>query len=95
MVTESSSYQTTIREENIKSQFHGTKKISKQNQTKMLFSIHKCNIRETRDLAPVKGVVKTFFGRLLGPYSTVVFMKSFIDDFIDSSDWVSRSVVLR
>lgn len=28
MVTESSSYQTTSREENIKSQFHGTKKMS-------------------------------------------------------------------
>ncbi|CAF2259568.1 probable pectinesterase 56 [Brassica rapa] len=51
------------------------------------FTIYKCNITATPDLTPVKGTVKTFLGRPWGPYSTVVVMKSFIDDLIDPAGW--------
>ncbi|KAJ4879166.1 Pectinesterase [Raphanus sativus] len=54
---------------------------------KTCFSIHKCRIMATQDLAPVKGTVKTFLGRPWGPYATVVVMKSFIDDLIDPAGW--------
>ncbi|CAH8355400.1 unnamed protein product [Eruca vesicaria subsp. sativa] len=61
---------------------------SRSNNTKNSgFSIHKCNITATPDLTPVIGTVKTFLGRPWGAYSTVVVIKSFLDDLIDPAGW--------
>ncbi|CAH2038203.1 unnamed protein product [Thlaspi arvense] len=51
------------------------------------FAFHKCNIRASPDLAPLRGTVKTYLGRPWGVLSTVVVMLSFIDDLIDPAGW--------
>ncbi|KAF8062605.1 hypothetical protein N665_1196s0011 [Sinapis alba] len=54
---------------------------------KSWFSIQKCEIKAAPDLDQVKGTVKTFLGRPWGKYSTVVFMHSLMDGFIDPAGW--------
>ncbi|KAL1202319.1 Pectinesterase/pectinesterase inhibitor 18 [Cardamine amara subsp. amara] len=51
------------------------------------FSLQKCNITGSPDLAPVKATVKTYLGRPWKPYSRVVVLQSFIDDHIDPAGW--------
>ncbi|EOA22887.1 hypothetical protein CARUB_v10003619mg [Capsella rubella] len=52
------------------------------------FSLQRCNITASSDLAPVKGTVKSFLGRPWKKFSRVVIMQSFIDDFIDPGGWI-------
>ncbi|KAF2586927.1 hypothetical protein F2Q70_00034944 [Brassica cretica] len=51
------------------------------------FTLQRCNITASADLAPIKSTVKTYLGRPWGVMSTVVVMESFIDDHIDPAGW--------
>ncbi|KAL6210356.1 hypothetical protein ACLB2K_015589 [Fragaria x ananassa] len=49
--------------------------------------IHKCNIRESDDLASDKGKTRTYLGRPWREYLRTVYMKCFMDGCIDKEGW--------
>ncbi|CAL9239298.1 unnamed protein product, partial [Arabidopsis halleri] len=52
------------------------------------FSIQKCNITASSELAPVRGTIKTYFGRPWGNFSRVIFLESFMDALIDPAGYI-------
>ncbi|CAE5957208.1 unnamed protein product [Arabidopsis arenosa] len=52
------------------------------------FSIHKCNITASSELAPVRGTIKTYLGRPWGNFSRVIFLESFMDALIDPAGYI-------
>ncbi|XP_020865689.1 probable pectinesterase 30 [Arabidopsis lyrata subsp. lyrata] len=52
------------------------------------FSIQKCNITASSELAPVRGTIKTYLGRPWGNFSRVIFLESFMDALIDPAGYI-------
>lgn len=50
-------------------------------------SIQNCDIIASPDLEPVKGIVKSYLGRLWKKFSRTVVMESYIGDHIDPAGW--------
>ncbi|KAK9063262.1 hypothetical protein SSX86_017132 [Deinandra increscens subsp. villosa] len=51
-------------------------------------SIHNCRVIPAADLVPVVGSVQTYLGRPWQEYSRTVFMKTYLDGFVNPKGWL-------
>ncbi|XP_068660829.1 probable pectinesterase/pectinesterase inhibitor 32 [Aristolochia californica] len=51
------------------------------------FSFHKCRVNAESSLRKSPNGIRTYLGRPWGPYSTTVFMQSYLSEIIDPAGW--------
>ncbi|XP_022952380.1 probable pectinesterase/pectinesterase inhibitor 41 isoform X3 [Cucurbita moschata] len=61
---------------------------SKKQWTQSGFSFQNCTVTVSPEIASCKALVKIYLGRPWKPYSTVVFMESFLDDNVQPQGWM-------